>query len=328
MKNNRPEQSAAYHSIDVPFEFRHTCWFCGEPYYESFSFMATPNYEHQELPIMVPSCQECYSLCQSVKVSGLDLLRDKVKEQLHRKYEKHLQIGANWTKEELEDSEFEGKALEGFRESAWKMFEIAKQRVNYSGWPLTIDGLPVSGLSSSFHVEFNGITYTSLAQAVEQLSKAYNIPQPYLEKVVEVIGRKRLGYAIRFAKTTYGYSDEQREASIESLKALLAEEAALSVSEKSRVQGVDVSVSDIHELILYRTMISPKAVQWILKHGITTLAQLAENEDAFFEHFAQEPEIVAFTYFNGIQIYLEKREQEPDWAQNEDPNRALFARLA
>lgn len=317
----------AYQSIDIPFEFRHTCWFCGEPYYESYSFMASPNYDEQKLPIMVPCCQECYRFCQSIKVSGLDLLRDKVKEKLHRKYEKHLQIGANWTKEELEDSEFEGKALEGFRESAWTMFEIAKERVNYSGWPLTIDGLPVVGLTSSFQVEFNGITYTSLVQAVEQLAKAYNIPQAYLEDVVETVGRYRLAYAIRFAKTTYGYSAEEREASIASLKAMLVEESVLAAEEPKSAQGIEVAISDIKELILSRTMISPYAVQWALRKGISTLSQLAEHEDDFFEYFMQESELVAFTYFNGMQIYLEKRETDNEWAMNDDPNRVLFAKL-
>ncbi|MCW8327933.1 hypothetical protein MD588_03855 [Photobacterium sp. SDRW27] len=328
MKDKKRDQPTGCQFIDVPFEFRHTCWFCGEPYYESYSFMAIPNYEQQKLPIMVPCCQECFSFCKSIKASGLDLLRDKVKEKLHRKYEKHLQIGANWTKEELEDCEFEGKALEGFRESAWKMFEIAKERVNYTGWPLTIDGLPMVGISSSFHIEFNGITYTGLSQAVEQLAKAYNIPQAYLEDVVEVVGRDRLSYAIRFAKTTYGYSSAEREASIGSLKALLAEERALSQPEITQVKGVDAELSDIQELILYRTMISPIAIRWCLKQGIVTLAQLAEQEEAFFEYFMKDSELVAFTYFNGMQVYLEKREQDTLWAENEDPNRGLFAKLA
>ena len=328
MNNKSSVQSSGYQSIDVPFEYRHTCWFCGEPYYESYSFMASPNYDRQQLPIMVPCCQECYTFCHSIKVSGLDLLRDKVKEKLHRKYEKHLQIGANWTKEELEDSEFEGKALEGFRESAWKMFEIAKYRVNYSGWPLTIDGLPVMGITSSFQVEFNGIIYPSLVQAVVQLAKAYNIPQPYLDDVVEVVGRNRLAYALRFAKTTYGYSAEEREASIVSLKVMLAEESAQSREETKPALGIDVAVSEITELILSRTMISPHAIQWVLKEGISTLSQLAEHEDAFFEYFTQESELVAFTYFNGIQVYLDKRETDCEWAMNEDPNRALFGRIA
>lgn len=327
MNDKNSGQLSGYQSIDVPFEYRHTCWFCGEPYFESYSFMASPNYDQQQFPTMVPCCQECFSFCGSIKVSGLDLLRDKVKEKLHRKYEKHLQIGANWTQEELEESEFEGKALEGFRESAWKMFEIARERVNYAGWPLTIDGLPVVGITSSFQVEFNGITYTSLAQAVELLAKAYNIPQPYLEDVVELVGRNRLSYAIRFAKTTYGYSAQDREASIASLKAMLAEESALSQQEAKTEKGIDIALADIKELILCRTMISPYAIQWALKHGVSTLSHLADHEEAFFEHFMNDSELVAFTYFNGLQVYLEKRESDWEWAMNEDPNRALFARL-
>lgn len=319
--------TTSYQAIDVPFEYRHTCWFCGEPYYESYAFMASPNYDQQSSPIMLPCCQECYGICRPIKVSGLDLLRDKVKEQLHRKYQKHLQIGVNWTQDELEDCEFEGKALEGFKESAWRMFEIAKDRVNYPGWPLTIDGLPVATISTSFHVHFDGITYTSLTQAVEQLAKAYAIPQPYLEAVMEVVGRDRLAYAIRFAKTTYGYSPQEREASIASLRALLAEEEALSFPKGKRESGIDVEIGEIKELILHRTLISPHAIQWILQRGITTLSQLAEQEEVFFTHFGADSEFTAFTYFNAVQIYLEHRELEPLWAEEQDPNRELFNQL-
>ncbi|GHA42148.1 hypothetical protein ACFFLZ_14175 [Photobacterium aphoticum] len=317
----------SYQVIDVPFEYRHTCWFCGEPYYESHSFMASPNYDQQTLPILVPCCQECFSLCKSIKVSGLDILRDKVKEQLHRKYEKHLQIGINWTKEELEDCEFEGKALEGFKESAWAMYEIAKGRVNYAGWPLAIDGQPMASFSSAFHVQFDGVTYTSLQHAVEQLAKAYAIPQPYLEEVIEVVGREKLAYAIRFAKTTYGYSAQERMASIASLRALLAEEQALSMPMTTPSSGIDVPLADIREFILHRTVMPAVATQWLFKHGVTTLQQLADQEDAFFAHFGQDSEFTAFTYFNAMQIYLEQRELDMQWAKEHDPNQAWFAKL-
>ncbi len=289
--------------------------------------MASPNYDNQTQPILIPSCQECFGICRGIKAGGLDLLRDKVKEGLHKKYQKHLQIGVNWTKEELEESEFEGKALEGFRESAWAMYEIAKGRVNYTGWPLTIDGLPVASMSTAFHVEFDGITYTSINQAVEQLAKAYAIPQAYLEDVVQLVGRDRLAYAIRFAKTTYGYSAAEREASIGSLRALLAEEQALAEAAPKAKQGVDVPLSEIKELILHRTLIPTPAIQWILKRGVTSLQQLAEAEDKFFEHFGQDSELTAFTYFNAIQIYLEQREIDLDWAENHDPNHHLFKHI-
>ena len=319
--------TATYQSVDVPFEYRHTCWFCGEPYFESYAFLPSPNYDHQALPVLLPCCQECYGICKGIKASDLELLRDKVKEQLHRKYHKHLQIGVNWTKEELEQSEFEGKALEGFRESAWKMFEIAKARVNYKGWALTIDGLPVVAMNNRFHVEFDGITYTSLNHAVTQLAKSYNIPQDYLEEVVEEVGRDRLSYAIRFAKTTYGYSAAERAASIDSLRALLAEEAALAIPDTQGVKGIEVNVGDIAELILHRTMIPPHATQWILQQGIKTLNQLAEQEEAFFEHFGTDSELTAFTYFTAMQIYLEHRELEPEWAKGQDPNRQWFDKI-
>ena len=70
--------TSSYHNIDVPFDYRHTCWFCGEPYFDSHAFMAVPNYDNQTLPIMLPCCQECSAFANAVKVSSLDLLRDKV----------------------------------------------------------------------------------------------------------------------------------------------------------------------------------------------------------------------------------------------------------
>jgi hypothetical protein len=41
----------------------------------------------------------------------------------------------------------------------------------------------------------------------------------------------------------------------------------------------------------------------------------------------KDSELTAFTYFNGLQIYYEKRETDPEWAENDDPNRLLFDRI-
>ncbi|KDM91473.1 hypothetical protein [Photobacterium galatheae] len=316
-------------SIDVPFEYRHTCWFCGEPYYESFIFRPEPDYAG-DLPVKVPCCEECYGLCTRTKASGLDVLRDRVKARLHRKYQKHLQIGAHWTREELEDSEMEGKAFEGFKESAWKMFEIARDRVNYTGWPLAIDGQPVGQISQAFQVEYHGIVYPNLAQAVEQLAKTYAIPEDYLEQVVELVGRQQLGFAIRFCKTTHGYSEAQQAASLASLRERLAEEAQdakPTTPSGNTQQGIEVPLKLIELQILHRTEVSPYAVQWALRHGVTTLAQLAEQEDNFLAYFSQDSELTAVLYFTGLQVYLEKRALDPQWADKQDPNRQWFHKL-
>ncbi|MDO6705376.1 FYVE zinc finger domain-containing protein [Photobacterium sp. 1_MG-2023] len=312
-------------SIDVPFEYRHTCWFCGEPYFECHTFRPVPNYDG-ETPVRVPCCEECYGICAKTKASGLDILRDRVKEKLHSKYQKHLQIGVQWTKEELEDSELEGKAFEGFKHSAWRMFEIARERVNYPGWPLAIDGQPVGQVSSAFQVTHDGIVYPSLSNAVEQLAKSYAIPQAYLEQSVELVGRAQLGFAIRFCKTTHGFSEAQQAASLVSLKERLAEEAALDKPSAADA-GIEVALKLIAPQILYRTEISPYAVQWALRHGISTLAQLAEQEEQFLAHFGQDSELTAFHYFTGLQVYLEKRAEDPHWAEQDDPNRQWFQKL-
>ncbi len=219
----------------------------------------------------------------------------------------------------------DGKALEGFRISGWKMFEIAKERVNYAGWPINIDGLPCYDVTTTYQFEYDGIIYTSLNHAVTQLAALYAIPQPYLEQVIELVGRDKMTYALRFCKTTYGYSPAERESSLASLRALLAEEQANAQPSRRLMQEQrKVALTDIKQLMLYRTIISPYAIQWALERGIQTLVELADHEEVFFEHFGKDSELTAFTYFNGLQIYFEKRELDPLWADNDDPNRALF----
>ena len=131
--------------IEIPFESRHQCWFCGEPSAKVFSY---PNAKELSLnslhqTLSVPCCLECKSFAQQSRELSIFSVQSKVKRQLIHRYRKHLAIGINWTKRELEESEFEGGNFEGFKRSAWFMFEVAQQRVNYDGWSVVLDGIPV-----------------------------------------------------------------------------------------------------------------------------------------------------------------------------------------
>ncbi len=125
-----------------------------------------------------------------------------VKDELMRIYQKHLAIGVNWTQGEIEQAEFDPdcKIFGGFRQSAWKMYLIAKARVNFQGWPLSINGVPLDDHSYSVSFAFDGMNFTSISQAISHYSTSLGLDQAFLQTLVNKVGRDRFGYAVRIAR--------------------------------------------------------------------------------------------------------------------------------
>ena len=124
-----------YPLIEIPFNYRQACWFCGEPKDKNISF---PSKEYEanivsHKPLQLPSCKECAGIVQRSAFTSIYAYRDAIKQALAKKHDKVLRIGSNWTKQELAESEFEGSAFEGFKRSAWPMFELMQGRINYGG---------------------------------------------------------------------------------------------------------------------------------------------------------------------------------------------------
>ncbi len=195
--------------IDIPFEFRHTCWFCGEPGNRKFSLRAGSNSVHPSLS--VPCCSECKPVAAKAPSTSIWECRTYVKDALIKRYASHLAIGDNWTREELEESEFSCKILSGFRESGWMMYEIARDRVNFRGWPLSLDGVALDEhWDTSF--SFNGLTYASLGRAVDYYRQLYGLDRDFMTSLLNLLGQSRFGYALKLAKLyrTSPSRDKQR----------------------------------------------------------------------------------------------------------------------
>ncbi len=205
--------------IDVPFEFRHCCWFCHEPSNLYFSYIKEASTPHPSLS--VPACQECLLLAKANPLTSIWDCRVVVKDALLKKYQKHLAIGQNWTQEEIESAEFDDncKIFGGFKKSAWFMYQVAKKRINAQAWPLQIDGLKLDDSGHyQLEFEFDGVSYSSLYRAIEHYSKSMALDKQFLTRIVEQVGRERFSYGIRLARIHIASNEKVKQAIIEELK--------------------------------------------------------------------------------------------------------------
>jgi len=207
--------------VEVPFEFRHCCWFCGEPAAKTFSFPQTDNYllnpTHPALSLF--SCGECLIPAHKSKLASIWLVAASVKKYLIKKYHKDLAIGINWTQEELANSEFEQGNFAGFQKSAWLMYEIARERVNFKGWPLIVAGINIDELrwQTDESFIFDGINYPTIEEAIEHYSMTYDLQKSYFKQVLYKLGGNNFAQAVRFCRLLIGTTPDERKQALISL---------------------------------------------------------------------------------------------------------------
>lgn len=199
--------------IEVPFNYRNTCWFCGEPDDQNVDF-PKKTYEANIVthePICLPSCKECANIIQRSAFTSIYAYRDAIKQGLVKKHQKVLSIGSNWTEQELLESEFEGSAFEGFKRSAWPMFKMMQARINYQGWSIVINNDHVIEENEHENFEFDGVNYTSLEDAVTHAVKTFFLDEQLFTRVLSVLGKAKFTQAIRLCRLYPNLSTKQRE---------------------------------------------------------------------------------------------------------------------
>ncbi len=209
-----------YSLIETPFEYRRCCWLCGEPKQYMFGFPHNQwlVFQCTHNPIQIPTCKECYTLASQAKVNSIWQVQVYVKQQLMKHYKKDLAIGLNWTEEELRNSGFEGGTFEGFQRSAWFMYEVAKTRVNYVGWPLYIDGLPVECGEDKLSFIFDGMRYPTIDDAIKHYVQTFNLSLLFLQKIIAELGDHKFGEAVRYARLFVGATPQEQTIALNRLR--------------------------------------------------------------------------------------------------------------
>ena len=309
-----------YPYIDIPFNLRHTCWFCGEPSNHSVEFPKTASLFAKvgHAPIALPACKECTSVKYSKDLTSIWAVRGQIKHALIDKYAKHLGIGENWTEQELIDSEFTGSTLGGFGRSAWKMYQIAKQRVEYQGWPLSLDNIAIEAYDETSGFEFEGTRYASLHSCIDYFTKAAGVDKELLSELVNIVSSERFSYALRIAKLNKNISNTKRLAIID--------EVLLQESEQQEIlleQANAMFNPNIEEISIAGSTAPVFAIQWALANKVKDLAHLCALEDDYFDYFEHLGGPAAFMSYNGLQLYVQAR-QNPEWVNKSDPNKQYW----
>jgi len=232
LTTNKAASNTALLSIttETPFNKRHDCWFCGEPNQYVFTYLNSfepPTLENQFISqLSLPSCKECYQVAKksvvNAKHEGLHLsiwtIKSEVKQYLVEYYRKDLAIGINWTKRELEESEFGQGNFAGFQRSAWFMFELAKARVNYVSWPLIVDGITVLDeyLEQSFH--FDDVVYPNVEQATQHYANTFLLSLDYFRSVLELLGNDDFSKAVRFCRLLVAATTFEQQQALRQLR--------------------------------------------------------------------------------------------------------------
>ncbi|MGK2233246.1 hypothetical protein [Colwellia polaris] len=310
--------------IDIPFEYRFKCWFCGE---DSHTYIEV---NHSEINgglslISIPTCDECQSYGCHLSVITLDELRPLIKDKIIIRSSKELSIGANWTEKELTESDFTGNAFEGFKRSGWEMFLIAKERVNFKAWDLCIDGIPISEVVNEEIFEFDGLTFSNFNSMLDYLSKTFFLDKPFLKRVLTLYGNDRTIEAVKFCRLVPHETETEREIAFEDLVESFREKDALALNNKILDKLVlYVDIDSIVPVQLKNNTIPALSIQWAMQNGVINFETLDRLEDNFFDTFSSEGDEKAFQLFNALEIYLDKRLSSLSWRKNQDPNFALW----
>lgn len=226
-------------AVEVPFEFRHSCWFCGEPYATYFTFPPVQSSRYDlnrhivlDCPhptLAMQTCNECCAIASKARCTSIFQVKQFVKGALIKQYRKDLAIGINLTPQSLAESEFEDGNFAGFQRSAWFMYEVAKARVNYQAWPIIVDGIQIQDTEIHTEFLFDDVYYPSISDAVKHYAKTFALDEHYFSAVLQHmwqvtgginladVSSSTFAKAVRFCRLLVGSTPDERKRAFKAL---------------------------------------------------------------------------------------------------------------
>ena len=90
------------------------------------------------------------------------------------------------------------------------MYEVAKDRVNFRGWPLILNGVEIINEDVDREFCFDGVSYPSIDQAIEHYSLNFSLDSDFLRRVLAKIGPKQFAKAVRFCRLNVGATPNEK----------------------------------------------------------------------------------------------------------------------
>ncbi|WP_226960717.1 hypothetical protein [Thalassotalea sp. LPB0316] len=165
----------------------------------------------------MPTCGECHRFASKAQVNDIFAVRSEVKKMLIHHYRKDLAIGLNWTKQALEESEFDGGNFEGFKRSAWFMYEVAKGRVNFRAWPIEVNGIALENLLIEQEFSFDGMVFPHIDAAIAHYAKAFRLDRYFLKRLVYQLTSDKFSRAVSLARIHIDATEQEKQAILRAL---------------------------------------------------------------------------------------------------------------
>lgn len=88
-----------------------------------------------------------------------------------------------------------------FSKAIVKHAQIAKSRLEWEHWPISIDGNILEKSEEGYMIKMDGKEFKRLDHAIEYVKRVYKIPALYFEKVINVVGYVKADPALAVCRT-------------------------------------------------------------------------------------------------------------------------------
>lgn len=204
--NDRKSRETLYKVIDVPFDRRMECFYCG-CIHSDYDHMPPLSRYHDYIglydlyqPLKVPSCNECNVILGNSLQPDIYQRFDEAKVKLTKRIGKYIRMGELWDEDDIQYGEFTGNLFKSLA-AIESMAKTSRERLSYKHWPVSIDGDIIERAEEWMDIVVDNKKFTSMNHVIEHINRIHKIPVKYFDAVLAIVGMKNIDYAFRFCKT-------------------------------------------------------------------------------------------------------------------------------